>query len=67
MPEWQPIKSAPKDGTTVRLKNALGQEAIAHWEHGADDWRPSHFGNVGGFPISNLLPWEPTHWAPLER
>lgn len=54
MIDWQPIETAPKDGTTVLLwvPNARLSPVFAGEWRGA--WR------VGLFTVCN-----PTHWAPL--
>lgn len=69
MSEWQPIETAPKDGTKILVACAYGGVEISewcelerfHWEHvDGNLWRkveeePSCFWN------SN----HPTHWMPL--
>jgi hypothetical protein len=68
-PEWQPIESAPKDGTAifVVIEDALVPEAgVAHW--GAETWRGGYSvdwegtedpaGHFGVYP-------SPSHWMRL--
>ena len=66
MSEWQPIETAPKDGTGVlgyfpELKGYVApQEFIPmHWSGwGGGIWCNSTSGH-------NLLSAKPTHWMPL--
>ncbi len=59
MSEWQPIETAPKDGTRVMLfragrKICLGGYVTPSWALTLEGWKNSH----GNF-------FEPTHWMPL--
>lgn len=71
MSEWQPIETAPKDGTLILLfrPTALpwGKVAPGKWNSQADHKRPSPFWDmwlrIGGTYESRA--WEPTHWMPL--
>lgn len=58
MKDWQPIETAPKDGTRVLLVRD-NQQVVAFYDMG--DWviMPSREGNVG------WLFTNPTHWMPL--
>ena len=59
MSDWQPIETAPKDGTRVRLgwmpNGVLEYEANSYWDDVWDEWpvpgRPGHFTDA-------------THWKP---
>lgn len=51
---WQPIETAPNDGTPVLVYHINSGKAIAVYRHEAKEW--SIFG--GGQP-------NPTHWMPL--
>ena len=74
--DWQPISSAPRDGTTIlgyaEVINGYIIETIVyvHWESGREGWSSICYKNsmVSGFMA---LGWEPTHWTdkplPLER
>jgi len=59
---WQPIETAPKDGTPVHLgfQRMAGFDVVAHWSDG--DWSLSgdgrHAERLNGRP-------PPTHWRPL--
>lgn len=63
MTEWQPIETAPKDGTRVLLWN--GQEMfVAHW------WNPSRscpawFFFFGSTSENDGTVPNATHWMPL--
>jgi len=58
---WQPIETAPKDGTFVLLSG-----------HELPVWQGSWVGRVGRYPINGWtrfnsvdIDWSPTHWMPL--
>jgi len=63
--EWQPIETAPKDGTPV-LGYADGGIATVTWiqstTYGA--WAGSWGLLLPGTDSENLM-WWPTHWMPL--
>jgi hypothetical protein len=52
---WQPIETAPKDGTSI-LGYYLNEMAVIRWQKGWNEW---HYAQPRG---SN---WWPTHWMPL--
>ena len=54
LPEWMPIESAPRDGTSVLAVDQLENVAILFFDR---RWRESY-----GF---NDPVWRPTHWLPL--
>jgi len=64
MSDWQPIETAPKDGTNILLFNRAGNVAAGLWLSGAlgTGWflrggnRPDTFFNEH---------FGPTHWQPL--
>lgn len=71
--QWQPIETAPKDGTTVLIFGD-GETSIAFFEVrvGIGDWRCLGFGIMAceddGCVFSrppSLFHPNPTHWAPL--
>lgn len=55
--DWEPIETAPKDGTYF-----LGYEE----DYGVHKcrWDKNHDGGVGGFR-NTRHGWSPTHWQPL--
>ena len=66
--EWQPIETAPKDGTAVLMVDA-NEQVVAKWmeplEGGEGGWvmfrkLDFSFGNA----LAILFP-NPTHWMPL--
>ena len=67
MSEWQPIETAPKDGTPVRL---YGVRSGASTRLGLRSYEPAHWtghswrmlDRPGSF-IGNTV--HPTHWMPL--
>lgn len=64
MSQWQPIDSAPRDGTLIDLwvtcgsTGGKGRLPNARWHPGTIQWIDSSL-----FPVSNTL--TPTHWMPL--
>lgn len=76
---WQPIDTAPKDGTKILIWDGKGQFA-AWWDptfeddaakNEACDWEKSHYigawtdGCVLSFGYEETYSYEPTHWMPL--
>jgi hypothetical protein len=60
---WQPIETAPKDGTEFDVWNAYSEERIANVR-----WDGKHFVHwwIGGFDSMDYCRIErPTHWMPL--
>lgn len=69
MTSWEPIYTAPKDGTRVDL----WVKHWRHWDDGFDTMRcPNCYWNDGD-SMANRAPywvnlesgWRPTHWMPL--
>lgn len=63
--EWQPIESAPKDGTHILLANKAGTSEggwLSDIDHGAD-WE----GQIGmaGWWRADGTDWPNSHWQPL--
>jgi hypothetical protein len=59
-PEWQPIETAPKDGTEIWLGahggNDPRRQRVLVCFRSRNCWRSSH--------DDERLSWEPTHWQP---
>lgn len=75
MPEWQPIKTAPKDGTLILLRGYIWVEVGFFAEnfvcetcnHGLRGWVDQHteaVGKVACDPYDFGLN-KPTHWMPI--
>lgn len=75
--EWQPIETAPKDGTQILLyaeQATVDLARLAFWNDGAM-WDSQGFNSqeqaVGWWSYRNcvaqekITAWEPTHWAPF--
>lgn len=60
--DWQPIETAPKDGTVV-LGYRNGKYANAHRVQ-RDDCEMWSFGQVSG-DVARFPECKPTHWMPL--
>lgn len=58
VPQWQPIETAPTDGTRILLCGRDGK--IADWHYG----QPDGFANPKRF-VWPYIHANPTHWAPL--
>jgi hypothetical protein len=62
--EWQPIETAPRDGTKILAINNRGNQCVCLWQNGSCSWismfssGPSPFINGG---CGSVL----THWMPL--
>lgn len=56
LPGWQPIETAPKDGTRVLLYRP-GEQIIGYWWRGADD---EYWNAARGLEF-----YGPTHWRSL--
>lgn len=61
--EWQPIETAPKDGTHILGFDGSYMTTVEWWE-------PSHKTEPGSWNlvqgcIRGYSEWEPTHWMPL--
>ena len=55
---WQPIETAPKDGTPVTLVNFSPSGFLN--EFGAGEWVDGEWHNIGLTCVA-----KPTHWLPL--
>lgn len=78
MSEWQPIKTAPKDGTWVLIKGGKPREGFYSWEKIDGDDRPvvakfmtDYWDGYWTYAYWNSG-WnstykKPTHWMPLPK
>lgn len=54
-PQWQPIDSAPRDGTRILcFYSFAGGYDILEWDNEKNEWNDSRSGG-----------WNPTHWMQL--
>lgn len=54
--EWQPIETAPKDGTLILGVDAHSRIFVMEWENSS--WLSDSCRDFGGFEY-------PSHWMPL--
>lgn len=71
MADWQPIESAPRDGTRLRLGHEMDVSSMkigafcethGHWD--GERWITSSFFIIPGGRYG-LATGQPTHWMPL--
>jgi hypothetical protein len=66
MGEWQPIETAPKDGTTILLSNGYHM-AVARWDE--NFWNDANFcwsiSDWHNEPLYLRGGYSATHWMPL--
>ena len=69
MNEWQPIETAPKDGTyfigwngNLAFKTSRGKY-YDKWPH--QEGGPTFREEWNAYDSSSMWPWKPTHWMPL--
>ena len=63
MSEWQPIETAPKDGTSILVYSEKGDKgAFLPGGMAVDRWQREYTTGFGEF---NPYHWPPTHWMPL--
>ena len=62
--EWQPIETAPKDGTEIDLWTLNGREPAARFNVKRNRWEVI---GLDGFDTLNWVDVDgkPTHWMPL--
>ena len=69
--EWQPIETAPKDGTKILVFTAMGEIEMSEW-YVSKNYRYDH---IEGDVYKKVLDEEvglwnsnyPTHWMPLPK
>jgi hypothetical protein len=57
---WQPIDTAPKDGTAILIHPAAGEMRVVHWRIDRGYWSTDSWDD-GGYDAD----MHPTHWMPL--
>lgn len=62
---WQPIETAPKDGTKILLGRFDGTGREYDGRIRVDWWRSRMGAGYTGFGHFNPTYWPPTHWMPL--
>ena len=66
--EWQPIDTAPRDGTRILLAWAGSEVTEGYW---MGDSSRNYWGVVGWFSIDEDVltsrPSRPSHWMPLPQ
>lgn len=72
MSEWQPIETAPKDGTIIDvwLGDADESDQAFYCSEGSRrspnwTWRHGKFRPLGGLNVTMPVFVRPTHWMPL--
>jgi hypothetical protein len=67
MVDWQPIETAPKDGTRILLWDT-DEAVIAKWDDismgGAKGWQVAVVNMIGDVNYYDAA-FNPTHWMPL--
>lgn len=63
--EWQPIETAPKDGTPILAWNGFSQQVIEYSESSVFGRRKWVFGECEGSYNARQEFDDPTHWMPL--
>jgi hypothetical protein len=58
---WQPIETAPKDGTHILAWRNNNPPTVVHWFD--DPEAPGFYTSVN--EIAPNYPFNPTHWMPL--
>ena len=61
MSKWQPIETAPKDGTQILIWDG-NVRIVAEWGDVPGDLRMGWWATNKSYLDS---PYEPTHWAPI--
>lgn len=70
-PEWQPIETAPLDGTEVLLGLVMATSWVVRngWYDDPEDGTPAGWWGANSCTSESLLhgPYEPTCWMPLPK
>jgi hypothetical protein len=59
--EWEPIETAPMDGTPIRVRRDT-VEALVFWSDELQAWVIG-LATVGNHLAERVLPWRPISWA----
>ena len=62
--EWQPIETAPKDGTRVLLIDADDAGTVC-WGEWSDWDEVPECRDIGDIGCNGQYDYQPTHWMPL--
>ena len=68
MTDWQPIETAPKDGTRfLAYQHPFGVEIVYRHDPGGENKNPKHHYECWVFAhqLAGDYPCKPTHWQPL--
>lgn len=60
--KWQPIETAPKDGSDVLVSCANGRRMVACWNSGLNHWVWASWSEDS---LLRSLVCMPTYWSPL--
>jgi hypothetical protein len=60
MSDWQPIETAPKDGTRILVWDSYDDETVVFWSSSVKDWRLNVAGSYAEDDCHTF-----THWMPL--
>ena len=64
--DWQPIETAPRDGTPILAFRADKLHRFGHMQ--VTYWRVEEDGKgYVGWGEFNMTHWPPTHWLPLPK
>ena len=66
VPQWQPIETAPRDGTRILLFSQKYGPSTGHWSE-QKELQEGYFPVEGHWKMHSVLNKEekPTHWMPL--
>ena len=65
MTNWQPIETAPKNGTWIRFREKPGQRASneCYWDDYTEEWVSDEYAH---FDDDLLMVVDPVEWAPVD-